>query len=155
MRLYLVQHGEAEDKSVNPDRPLTAKGRADVECVARFLEAAGVRIGKIEHSGKTRARETAEIYAKALGAADGAKQRDGMSPKDAVAPVKKQLANSSEDVMLVGHLPFMDKLASLLAAGDEDAGVAEFEKGCVLCLAQNDDKAWRVAWMVTPGLARR
>ena len=31
MRLYLAQHGDAVEKDVNSERPLSAKGKKDVE----------------------------------------------------------------------------------------------------------------------------
>ena len=61
MRLYLVQHGEPVPKEINPDRPLSDKGRHDVEKVGRFLQQAGVAMGVIVHSGKTRAAQTAGL----------------------------------------------------------------------------------------------
>lgn len=63
MKLYLVQHGEASAKTVDPERPLTELGRTDVEQLARFLGEAGVRIERVMHSGKLRAVQTAECLA--------------------------------------------------------------------------------------------
>ena len=82
MRVYLVRHGDAEKKAVHPERPLTAKGRSDVEKVAKF---AGPRIrdlGAIWHSTKTRARESAEILAKHVRSRDGLIERRDLSPGD-------------------------------------------------------------------------
>ncbi len=44
MRLYLVQHGEAVTKAVDPDRPLSEQGRADVERLAIWMGAQGVEV---------------------------------------------------------------------------------------------------------------
>ena len=63
MRLYLVQHGEALPKQVDPERPLSERGRSDVARVADFLKGAGIRVTRVAHSGKTRARQTAELLA--------------------------------------------------------------------------------------------
>jgi len=153
MRLYLVQHGEAMEKSENPDRPLTASGRAGVAAVGGLLRKAGVNIPRIEHSGKTRAKETAQLLAEAVGGAEVRERRD-LAPNDPVDIVCKSLKNVDSDLMLVGHLPFMSKLASLLLTGDEYADVLFFQKGCVACLERDVDATWRVAWMVAPELAR-
>ena len=37
MRLYLVQHGEAQSEAVSPERELSAQGRLDVERLATVL----------------------------------------------------------------------------------------------------------------------
>lgn len=34
--LYLVQHGAAVSENIKPDRPLSARGRGDVEVVAEL-----------------------------------------------------------------------------------------------------------------------
>ncbi|MCZ6522899.1 MAG: histidine phosphatase family protein, partial [Alphaproteobacteria bacterium] len=61
MRLYLVQHGEALAKEVDAERRLSADGRRDVRRLAEFLAKSGLRVRKVLHSGKARARETAEL----------------------------------------------------------------------------------------------
>jgi hypothetical protein len=66
MRLYLVQHGDALPEQVDPERPLSAKGRRDVEAVARVLASAGARAVRVAHSGKLRAQQTAEVLTAAL-----------------------------------------------------------------------------------------
>ena len=61
MKLYLVQHGQAESKSVDPTRPLTGKGRQEVERVAKVAGQMHLQVRQIRHSGKTRADQTAMI----------------------------------------------------------------------------------------------
>jgi len=61
LRVYLVRHGKAKSKEEDPERHLTERGAEEVRRVARFLAAAGIQVSKILHSGKTRARQTAEI----------------------------------------------------------------------------------------------
>ena len=149
-----MQHGEATEKSENPDRPLTEAGRKDVAAVAGLLRNAGVRVGRIEHSGKTRAQETAELLAEAVGEGADVHERKDISPNDPVDIVGSSLKRADEDLMLVGHLPFMGKLASLLVTGDTYADVVAFQKGAVVCLERDEKGAWHVAWMVVPEFAR-
>jgi phosphohistidine phosphatase len=52
--------------------------------------------------------------------------------------------------MLVGHLPFLEKLASVLLCGNEDAKLVLFRYGAIVCLEQKEDKAWAVLWVLTP-----
>ncbi len=163
MRLYLVQHGEAKSKDEDPERHLTEKGVRDVEKVAAFLKPLGLCAGGVWHSGKARARQTAETLAQAVTAEGGAVERPGLAPNDPVEPVKEELARAASsrrpevptdraeaDVMIVGHLPFLGKLASLLVAGSESAGVVAFRNAGVVCLERGEGGAWRTTWALIP-----
>jgi len=150
MRLYLVQHGEAKPKDEDPERRLTEKGRRDVEKVAAFLRPLGLAVASVWQSGKARARETAEILAGALEAEGGVVERAGLAPNDPVAPVAEEMGGAAEDTMIVGHLPFLGKLAALLVAGEESTGTVAFRNGGVVCLERDREGDWSVLWAVTP-----
>ena len=152
MQLYLVQHGEAKPKEADPDRPLTDDGRREVERTAAVLAKLGLSVDCIWHSGKTRADQTAQVLAAALAPSQGVVRRDGLAPNDPVKPVRKELASATADVMVVGHLPFLAKLASALLAGDKNAGVVAFRYGCVVCIARAADGSHALRWMLTPDL---
>jgi phosphohistidine phosphatase len=153
MNLYLVQHGEANPEAVDPSRGLSAKGQADVKKVAAFLKPLHLSVQGVRQSGKKRAAQTAEILAQALSSAEGVAQYSGLAPMDPVEPVKREVeSDAPRDYMLVGHLPFMAKLASLLVAGSEDADVVAFRNGGVVCLERDDKGTWRVLWIVTPDI---
>ena len=152
MRIYLVQHGEAVPAEVDPERPLSAAGEADVRRMAAALRSGGVSLARVLHSGKRRAEQTAEMLAAALGAAVQAEARSGLNPNDATASVAQEAASWEQDTMLVGHLPFMARLASRLIAGREDADIVAFRPGSVLCLERTEQRAWTIAWMLRPEL---
>ncbi len=152
MKLYLVQHGESQSKDIDPARGLTDKGRRDVEKVGYFLKPLGIVVSAVRHSGKTRAIQTAEILAQSLSVTQGVMQQEGLAPLDPVEPVANQLSTMSEDLMLVGHLPFMGHLASSLVAGAESADAVAFQQGGVVCLETHEKSGWRVRWMITPDL---
>jgi len=152
VKLYLVQHGEATPEEVDPSRPLTAKGIADVERMARFSQEASVRVPVIWHSGKLRARQTAELLAAALQAPERIQEVSGLAPNDPIEPVASQLESRKEDLMIVGHLPFLAKLASMLLLGSM-ADIIAFRQGGIVCLERGQDRGWRLAWMATPELA--
>jgi phosphohistidine phosphatase len=152
MRLYLVQHGEALPKQVDPERPLSEQGHADVARTADFLKRAGIRVTRVAHSGKTRAKQTAELLAAAVAPDCEAESRSGIDPMDPTVPVAEEAASWSEDTMLVGHLPFMGGLASeLLSQGHPSEAVA-FRPGSVICLEREAEGIWRLAWMIRPEL---
>lgn len=150
MRLYLVQHGEAYPEQVNSARPLTEKGREDVLKVAKFLEKADVEVDTIWHSTKTRAIQTAEILAQAVKAKE-IEQKEGLAPNDPATMLKDELVKREKDLMIVGHLPFLQKLASLLLTGSESQDLIAFCQGGVVCLELKPE-GWQIAWMITPEL---
>jgi phosphohistidine phosphatase len=154
MKLYLIQHGEAATEEVDPARPLTAKGRTDVQKIASFLKGAGLGPMVIFHSGKTRARQTAEIIAAQLSPGCQVKERDGLSPKDPVKVLANEISGMANDLMIVGHLPFLGKLGASLLAGVESKNLVAFRQGGVVCLQRDEDQTWQVAWMVTPELLK-
>ncbi|HEU5261100.1 MAG TPA: phosphohistidine phosphatase SixA [Gemmatimonadales bacterium] len=149
--LYLVQHGEAKPETEDPARPLTERGRGDVESVARAAARAEVRLARVAHSGKLRARETAEIIAAALSPPRGVVQLAGLAPMDDPAIAQRAVAELTEPTMLVGHLPHLSRLASLLLVGDPARDIVAFRMGGIVCLG-NDEGRWRVGWMLTPEL---
>ncbi|MBI5966439.1 MAG: phosphohistidine phosphatase SixA [Deltaproteobacteria bacterium] len=154
MKLYLVQHGEATTEEVDPSRPLTAKGRLDVKKIASFLKGSPMGPVPIHHSGKTRARQTAEIIAVHLGPECRVQEKDSLAPNDPVQGLAKEVSEMTGDLMIVGHLPFLGKLASSLLAGSESKNLVAFRQGGVVCLQRNEEKGWQVAWMVTPDLLK-
>lgn len=155
MEIYLMQHGEATPEEVDPERPLTETGRSAVVGVADRARAAGVRVDRCVHSGRLRAEQTARLLAQSLGV-DTVDPRDGLAPTDPVAPVASWLTGSASDEALavVGHLPFLDRLASLLVAGDEQAQVIRFHMGGLVKLVPKRERAgFAVAWAITPDVA--
>ena len=152
MKVYLVQHGESKSEEEDPQRRLTDKGTSEVQKVANFLRRLKLTVNAVWHSGKPRARQTGELLAKAIGALDCIVQHEGLGPKDQVTATKEALEQTGGDVMVVGHLPFLGKLAALLVTGNEEREIVEFHFGSVVCIEQRDDGKWRVAWMIRPAL---
>lgn len=148
MEIYLVQHGEAKPEQEDPARPLTNQGRKEVERIARWLSRTGLKITEIRHSPKLRAKQTAEIFAKELGTAR-ISEMQGVAPNDDPKAAADWLNSIAEPVMLVGHLPHLGRLASLLLTGSPDADMIEFRMGGAVCLSKEDGK-WRVRWILRP-----
>ncbi|HEX9925867.1 MAG TPA: phosphohistidine phosphatase SixA [Anaerolineae bacterium] len=151
MKLYLVQHAEAKSKEEDPERPLSDRGWAETRTVAAYVAEHGdIEVDQIYHSGKARARQTAEALAAALHPAKGIDQADDLAPLAEAAVWAARLADMTDDVMLVGHLPHLSKLAGLLLCQDEDNSVVAFQMGGIVCLSQAQSDDWSVRWMVTP-----
>ena len=149
-KLYLVQHGEAVSKDVDPGRPLSPVGEEDVKKISEFLQNSGASVDRILHSGKMRAHQTAEILAEKLLHEGEVEAITGINPNDPVTDFSPKIRKLQHDVMLVGHLPFMAKLASYLVTGQEEPVIVAFKPGSVVCLEQNEAGDWQVQWMIRP-----
>jgi len=152
MKIYLVQHGEAAAKDVDPERPLTEQGRTDVQRVARALKQAGVEVKRVIHSGKLRAQQTAEILTTEIAPMLQLETSDLINPNDDPGAFNLQTASGSMDTMVVGHLPFMAKLVSHLVTGDDNYMLVAYQPGSVVCLDLTEKDNWQINWMVRPEL---
>jgi phosphohistidine phosphatase len=152
MRVYLVQHGEAQPEAVSAERELTPRGRSELERVAALLARGGVRVGRVYHSGKTRARQTAELLAARLAPGIAPETLAGINPNDPVEPAAERLRGWTEDTLVAGHQPFMGKLVALLIAGRAEPPVVDYRPGSVACLERDAGSRWVLAWMVRPEL---
>lgn len=150
MKLYLVQHGNALSKEQDPQRPLSEKGIADLNKMADFIKPMNIAVDYLWHSEKKRAIQTAEILAGVLRVNNDIKAREGLSPNDDVNAIEKELASIDGDVMVVGHMPFLGKLTSLLLSGSETAGMVRFQQGGIVCLSYGEESGWQLQWMVVP-----
>jgi phosphohistidine phosphatase len=153
VELYLVQHGEAKPEEQDPARPLTDRGREDAARVARAAARSGLRVTAIHHSGKLRARQTAEILAAELKPEKGVSQLDGLAPNDDPHLAERVALRQSAPVLLVGHLPHLSRLASLLLVGDPSREIIAFRMGGMVCLDRGDEGLWRLRWALVPELA--
>jgi phosphohistidine phosphatase len=139
----------------DPDRPLSPAGREGVVAVARHAAAHGVSVDRVVHSGKTRAAQTAAVLAEALGCTDVAAVA-GLRPNDPVEAATGALVDRERtgSLAIVGHLPSLDRMASLLVAGDAAAHVVAFRNaGLVKLVPSSAGPGFAVAWILTPGLA--
>ena len=152
MKIYLVQHGEATAKEHDPERPLTEQGVTDVQRVAGSLKHAGVEVKRVIHSGKLRARQTAEILATEIAPGLQPETSDLINPNDNPGAFDLQTASASMDTMVVGHLPFMAKLVSQLVTGDDNHMLVAYQPGSVVCLELIEKDNWQINWMLRPEL---
>ena len=150
MAIYLAQHGKSASKDVDPQRGLTVEGIAEAERVARRLADAGICVEVVWHSGKPRAAQTAEIFARALDPKQGVMARAGIDPMDDVELLARTLP-VDRDELFVGHLPFMQRMVSLLVSGDPDVAVLTFQNAGVVCLDPDAQmRRWVIRWTAFP-----
>jgi phosphohistidine phosphatase len=145
---YLVRHGEAFSETQDPCRALTPAGRANVERLARLAAARAIRAAAIFHSGILRAEQTAEILGAQLTPDIQVQQMTGLMPEDDPAVAAAELQTAQDSIILVGHLPHMNRLAALLINGDSDRGVVDFSPASMVCCSRKDSQ-WTLTWILT------
>ncbi len=150
MLLYLVQHAEAKREEEDPSRSLSEKGLQDIKKVAAYADKLNIKISQIFHSGKARALQTAQILSDHLKPEKGIAQTDGLAPMDDPQIWFDRLLKTKEDTMLVGHLPHLARLSTLLLCGNKNRGVVDFKMGGIVCLKRDEDGKWSVEWMIIP-----
>jgi len=158
MKLYLVRHAIAEDRSSDYEddslRPLTEKGRDKMRRIAGALKSLGVEPDLIVSSPYIRASQTASLLAKELKYKEEIAYSDSLMPMgksdDMIGEINDKY--SVDELMLVGHEPNLSTLASVLLAGNPDISI-NLKKGGVCCLLVDDLHYERKAvleWLVTP-----
>jgi phosphohistidine phosphatase len=154
MHAYLVQHGKAKSAEEDPNRGLSDEGRAEVTRMAEFLTGLRISISLIHHSGKPRAEETAHILASSVRCSAGPCQTAGLNPTDDPGEIANFLNVYTDDILIVGHLPHLERLTSMLLTGNPDRRPVQFRNGGVVCLEKEQSGAWSVVWAVVPELLK-
>ncbi len=154
MRLVLVRHGQAAPPSRDPARPLTPDGLAELERLARLLATARLgRVNEVWHSAKLRARQTAELLAETLWPDAQVLERAGLLPGDPIEPIAEALFAESGHIVVVGHLPLLGELASLLVCGRASADAFVFLPATLLGLERVPGaRRFVVRYMLCPEL---
>jgi len=152
MALYLVQHGKSLPKDVDPGKGLSEEGIAEVRRMAEAAAGYQCKVEKISHSGKKRAKQTAEIFASYLNPGKGVEEISGIKPLDDVVAFSEGLS-AEDNVILVGHLPFLERLTSYLIIGAIAPPVFKFQNGGIVCLdRQQDTQKWIIKWTLMPNI---
>lgn len=147
MALYLVQHGRSAAKEIDPERGLTTQGREETERIARVAKGYGIRVEKIVHSGKKRAEQTAAVYHRILSVEAPLVTIAGIDPLDDVRPLADAV-DPGAGLMVVGHMPFMQRLVSRLTTGSEDTKVYRFQNSGIVCLDADTEADGRLDWFI-------
>lgn len=151
MNLYLIRHGQPQPREKDPARPLTSQGRLDVETATRFLLQSGISVREIWHSEKARSRETAWIIGQAL-TASRLVSRPGLAPLDPVDSIRVEIMDREDDLMIVGHLPFLSRLINLLVGAPLNLELVDLQTGGLLGLARDRDNNWKISFAISPRL---
>ena len=133
MAFYIVQHGLSLTKDLDPEKGLSPQGIQEVNRIAQVARQYGVTVGCILHSGKKRARQTADLLAEVFKPAQGLQDIAGIKPMDDVESFAAGV-DFSANVMVVGHLPFLERLISYLIIGRLSPTIFKLQNGGIVCL---------------------
>ena len=147
--LFLVHHGDAVGPDVNPMRPLSDRGRVEVDMLAQQASEHGAKPDVIWHSGKLRARQTAEAYWKRCNPLATFSAARGLQPTDPTNWILDSIAAESRHMLIVGHFPHLPRLLGSLKAGMLDADPAYFPLNGIVALEDVEGK-WLERWQLKP-----
>ena len=148
MNLYILQHGEAVPKEIDPERPLSEHGNRDIRILALHMQNMDVQLGNVFHSGKLRAEQSARLIAETLSPEILPVKTEGLNPNDDPAVIIGDIEQMNENILIASHMPFVSRLCSTLLTGTTEAEFASVP-GTLFCLEKAEDK-WRLAYMLRP-----
>ncbi|MFZ8934405.1 MAG: phosphohistidine phosphatase SixA [Bacteriovoracaceae bacterium] len=146
MIVYLMRHGEADSKVPDSERELTERGIKQVSSVAQKLKERSIEVSNIFHSGFVRAKQSAELVSQVLKREQEPIMKEGLAPEDNPSVWHKQLADMNEDILIVGHNPFMSKISMYLAG---PLNYCEFQTATIAAY-QKKGQEWEFLWKLTP-----
>lgn len=155
MALFLVQHGRSASKEADPEKGLTAQGIEETKHIAQVASGYAIPVARVVHSGKKRAEQTAAIFQATLSIKQPATVIPGINPLDDVHSFAATI-RSGDNMMVVGHMPFMQRLVSLLTAGSDTIRVYQFQNSGIVCLDTSDmdgEIDWFIKWTLNPDIS--
>ena len=78
----------------------------------------------------------------------------GINPNDDIEVFAEKLNEFPDNSMFVGHLPFMAKIIAHLVTGNIDSVLTAFQPGSIVCLTEDENNHWQIAWMLRPELIK-
>jgi phosphohistidine phosphatase len=165
MNLYLMRHGiavarDGPGRGRDSERPLNRRGKKRTWLIAQAMDDLGIVFDLIVSSPYLRARQTAGIVAEFCGKGGAVHFTKHLQPggnmEDVIDGIRSRVP-LPQDVLLVGHEPYLSGLASLLIAGKGNS-VLDLKKGGLCKLSVTSLTAGKCAslqWLLTPRLMIR
>ena len=160
MNLYILRHGIAVEPGTpgyerDADRPLTPEGKRKLRQIAEAMEALDLSFDLILSSPYLRARQTAEIVAEGLKARKKLELSDALAPGGSMGKLVELLHHLEpppDNVLVVGHEPYLSGLISLLVFGEPALAVVMKKGGlCKLSIeALTHGRCAALEWLLTP-----
>jgi phosphohistidine phosphatase len=150
LSLVLVHHAPALGPKEDPTQPLSPMGRAWADQAALDAAARGVKPSAIWHSGKLRARQTAEAYWRACNPLAAFRAERGLQPGDPPQWIADRLPAEDGVLLIVGHMPHLAQLLRLLVVGDAHAPGPDFPGHAAIALEEREAR-WMETWRIVQG----
>ncbi|MGB0417022.1 MAG: SixA phosphatase family protein [Coraliomargarita sp.] len=160
MRIYLLRHAKSEPGYPDAARVLAARGRAHTAALGSFFRGQDrFRPQELWCSPLTRAEETADRFLQAWGGpVHDRRSVDALEPERDPGVLVEELVSLGREVLLVGHNPNIEILASLLISGERSRAQILIQTGVMLCLERSDYPNYgqtgpcALRWMLDPRL---
>jgi phosphohistidine phosphatase len=160
MNLYVLRHGIAVEPGMpgcekDSERPLTPKGRHQLRQIAAAMKKMDLRFDLILSSPFLRAKQTAEIIAESLTRKKQLAFSDALTPDGNPKALIRQLTELKplpENILFVGHEPYLSQLIALLTAGETGVAI-ELKKGGLGKLEAEFllyGRCAKLVWLLTP-----
>jgi phosphohistidine phosphatase len=147
--VYLVHHAQALSGEIDHTRPLSSVGLQQAERVARGAVEHGAKPAVIWHSGKLRARQTAEAWLRLVNPFAIFAAVRGLQPDDDPDIASSALFDEDRDLVIASHMPLLPALLHRLITGRRDRLSAPFPlNGCVALERAGDQ--WQERWTIAP-----
>ncbi|HEV3486008.1 MAG TPA: histidine phosphatase family protein [Vicinamibacterales bacterium] len=130
---------------MDPQRPLSPRGLEHASRLAADAASRGVKPAVVWHSGKLRARQTAEAMWRACNPLAEFVAARGLQPGDTPDEIVGRVAGETRDIMLVGHMPNLPRVLEALTRGRNADARAEFPTHGLVALDAVGD-AWVEKW---------
>lgn len=149
MAIYLAQHGKAFSEEDDPRRALTNLGIKETVYIASTAAYYMVAVDQIQHSSKLRAKQTAEVFGLKLKPSRGLIENPELDP-DGNFKLLGESLKPEYNILLVGHLPFLQRLLSQMTTGSPDFEIMKLQNSGLICLDKApDDKTWHIKWSLS------
>jgi phosphohistidine phosphatase len=143
--IYLVHHAEALPPSLDAMRPLSDRGRAQAQLLAFNAARLGVKPECIWHSGKRRARQTAECFWRECNPFATLSAERGLLPDDPPGWMRDRFFGETRELMAVGHMPHLDRLLRLMLGAHVGSTAVAFPLNGMVAL-EGDGERWIERW---------
>jgi phosphohistidine phosphatase len=145
-----MRHGEAARSESDQPTSLTPQGRSDVGRMAHHLADRRITADILWHSPKTRAIQTGEILLKSLATPRTiVQEKEDLSPNGDFQNIFRELiAQKANHLFIIGHLPSLGDLASLILEGVEHSSPLIFAPAGMTVLERNGQ--WKWLWDLNP-----
>ena len=147
MQLFLVHHGDAVGPDIDPQRPLSPQGKTHVERLAADAARRGAKPAVVWHSGKLRAKQTAEAFWRACNPLAELSATRDLQPDDPPAWIAERFHGEARDLLIAGHFPHLPRLLMLLTGATDERTFPTH--GVVALTSEDQGKTWTEAWRLT------